>query len=28
MAWVANDNADFIALIDEAFAALENGVSR
>jgi AcrR family transcriptional regulator len=28
MAWVESDDADFVALIDEAFAALENGVSR
>jgi AcrR family transcriptional regulator len=28
MAWVEGDDADFIALIDTAFAALEAGVSR
>ena len=27
MAWAESDDADFVALIDEAFAALENGVS-
>lgn len=28
MAWVERDDVDFVALVDEAFAALETGVSR
>jgi AcrR family transcriptional regulator len=28
MAWAESDDADFVALIDEAFAALESGVTR